>query len=63
MPVIVILPGIAAFILYQNGYFGTEMLQDDTVKHDRVSIKNGCGTRDSCSEFRALFLSILIIVI
>lgn len=36
MPVIVVLPGIAAFVLYQNGHFGTEMLQDGTVNPDRA---------------------------
>jgi len=36
MPVIVILPGIAAFVLYQNGHFQTEMLQDGSVNPDRA---------------------------
>ena len=36
MPIIVVLPGIAAFILYQNGHFGAEMLQDGTVNPDRA---------------------------
>ena len=36
MPVIVVLPGIAAFVLYQNGHFGAEMLQDGTVNPDRA---------------------------
>ena len=36
MPVIVVLPGIAAFVLYQNGSFQTEMLQDGTVNPDRA---------------------------
>lgn len=36
MPVIVVLPGIAAFVLYQNGHFQTEMLQDGTVNPDRA---------------------------
>ncbi|OUD37076.1 sodium/sugar symporter [Flavobacterium sp. FPG59] len=36
MPIIVVLPGIAAFVLYQNGHFGTEMLQDGTVNPDRA---------------------------
>ena len=36
MPVIVVLPGIAAFVLYQNGHFHTEMLQDGTVNPDRA---------------------------
>lgn len=36
MPVIVVLPGIAAFVLYQNGSFQTEMLQDGAVNPDRA---------------------------
>jgi len=36
MPVIVVLPGIAAYVLYQNGHFQTEMLQDGTVNPDRA---------------------------
>lgn len=36
MPVIVVLPGIAAFVLYQNGSFQTEMLQDGTINPDRA---------------------------
>ncbi|RBN49630.1 sodium/sugar symporter [Flavobacterium psychrolimnae] len=36
MPIIVVLPGIAAFVLYQNGHFGVEMLQDGTVNPDRA---------------------------
>ncbi len=36
MPVIVVLPGIAAFVLYQNGHFQTEMLQDGDVNPDRA---------------------------
>jgi SSS family solute:Na+ symporter len=36
MPVIVVLPGIAAFVLYQNGHFQTEMLQDGTINPDRA---------------------------
>ncbi|MCZ8089827.1 sodium/sugar symporter [Flavobacterium sp.] len=36
MPIIVVLPGIAAFVLYQNGHFQTEMLQDGTVNPDRA---------------------------
>jgi SSS family solute:Na+ symporter len=36
MPVIVVLPGIAAFVLYQNGHFQTEMLQDGVVNPDRA---------------------------
>ncbi len=36
MPVIVVLPGIAAFVLYQNGHFNTEMLQDGSLNPDRA---------------------------
>ncbi len=36
MPVIVVLPGIAAFVLYQNGHFQTEMLQNGSVNPDRA---------------------------
>jgi SSS family solute:Na+ symporter len=36
MPVIVVLPGIAAFVLYQQGHFHTEMLQDGSVNPDRA---------------------------
>jgi SSS family solute:Na+ symporter len=36
MPVIVVLPGIAAFVLYQNGHFHTEMLQDGSLNPDRA---------------------------
>ncbi|MFN3967974.1 sodium/sugar symporter [Flavobacterium sp.] len=36
MPVIVVLPGIAAYVLYQNGHFQTEMLQDGSVNPDRA---------------------------
>lgn len=36
MPIIVVLPGIAAFVLYQNGHFGAEMLQDGSVNPDRA---------------------------
>ncbi len=36
MPVIVVLPGIAAFVLYQNGSFQTEMLQDGVVNPDKA---------------------------
>jgi SSS family solute:Na+ symporter len=36
MPIIVVLPGIAAFVLYQNGHFGSEMLQDGSVNPDRA---------------------------
>lgn len=36
MPIIVVLPGIAAYVLYQNGGFQTEMLQDRSVNPDRA---------------------------
>jgi len=36
MPVIVVLPGIAAFVLYKNGGFQTEMLQDGSLNPDRA---------------------------
>lgn len=36
MPVIVVLPGIAAYVLYQQGQFQTEMLQDGGVNPDRA---------------------------
>jgi len=36
MPIIVVLPGIAAYVLYQNGDFQTEMLQDGSVNPDRA---------------------------
>jgi SSS family solute:Na+ symporter len=36
MPVIVVLPGIAAYVLYQNGHFQTEMLQDGSINPDRA---------------------------
>jgi solute:Na+ symporter, SSS family len=36
MPIIVVLPGIAAYILYQNGGFQTEMLQDGSINPDRA---------------------------
>jgi solute:Na+ symporter, SSS family len=36
MPIIVVLPGIAAFVLYQNGHFQTEMLQNGSVNPDRA---------------------------
>ena len=36
MPVIVVLPGIAAFVLNQNGHFHSEMLQDGSVNPDRA---------------------------
>jgi SSS family solute:Na+ symporter len=36
MPLIVVIPGIAAFVLYQNGHFQTEMLQDGSLNSDRA---------------------------
>jgi SSS family solute:Na+ symporter len=36
MPVIVVLPGIAAYVLYQEGNFQTEMLQDGELNPDRA---------------------------
>ncbi len=36
MPVIVVLPGIAAYVLYQNGHFHTEMMQDGSLNPDRA---------------------------
>jgi SSS family solute:Na+ symporter len=36
MPVIVVLPGIAAYVLYQENVFNTEMLQDGEVNPDRA---------------------------
>jgi SSS family solute:Na+ symporter len=45
MPIIVVLPGIAAFVLYKNGFFQTEMMEPvlladgslkDVVKSDRA---------------------------
>jgi SSS family solute:Na+ symporter len=36
MPVIVVLPGIAAYVLYKNGGFQTEMLQDGSLNPDRA---------------------------
>ncbi|WP_298148418.1 sodium/sugar symporter [Flavobacterium sp.] len=36
MPLIVVIPGIAAYVLYQNGYFGTEFLQDGSVNPDKA---------------------------
>jgi SSS family solute:Na+ symporter len=35
MPVIVVLPGIAAFVLYQHGGFQTELLQNGELNPDR----------------------------
>lgn len=36
MPVIVVLPGIAAYVLYQKGLFQQEMLQDGVINPDRA---------------------------
>ena len=36
MPVIVVLPGIAAYVLYQEGFFHTEMLEDGVVRADKA---------------------------
>lgn len=36
MPVIVVLPGIAAYVLYQHGGFQTELLQNGAVNPDRA---------------------------
>ncbi|MFY7901059.1 MAG: sodium:solute symporter family transporter, partial [Chitinophagaceae bacterium] len=36
MPVIVVLPGIAAYVIYQKGGLQTEMLQDGTVNPDKA---------------------------
>jgi len=36
MPIIVVLPGIAAYVLYQHGSLQTEMLQDGSVNPDRA---------------------------
>ncbi|MBW7889847.1 MAG: sodium/solute symporter [Chitinophagaceae bacterium] len=36
MPVIVVLPGIAAFVLYQNGYFQQEMLVNGELQPDKA---------------------------
>lgn len=36
MPIIAVLPGIAAYVLYQNGGFQTEMLHDGSVNPDRA---------------------------
>lgn len=36
MPVIVVLPGIAAYVLYQNGHFQTEMWQGGELNPDRA---------------------------
>ena len=36
MPIIVVLPGIAAYVLYQNGSFQTEMLHGGEINPDRA---------------------------
>jgi len=36
MPIIVVLPGIAAYVLWKDGAFKTEMLQDGSVNPDRA---------------------------
>jgi SSS family solute:Na+ symporter len=36
MPIIVVIPGIAAYVLYQKGGFQTEMLQDGSLNPDRA---------------------------
>jgi SSS family solute:Na+ symporter len=36
MPIIVVLPGIAAYVLYKEGAFQTEMIQDGAVNPDRA---------------------------
>ncbi|RAJ00255.1 SSS family solute:Na+ symporter [Chitinophaga skermanii] len=36
MPIIVVLPGIAAYVLYQNGMFQTEMLKDGSLNADNA---------------------------
>jgi SSS family solute:Na+ symporter len=36
IPVIVVIPGIAAFVLYQQGYFHTEMMDGNVVKPDHA---------------------------
>jgi SSS family solute:Na+ symporter len=36
MPVIVVLPGIAAFVLYKQNVFGTEMMQQGELNPDRA---------------------------
>lgn len=36
MPVIVVLPGIAAYVLHQQGSFQTEMLQDGEINPDKA---------------------------
>lgn len=36
MPVIIVLPGIAAYVLYKEGQFSTEMMDGDSVNPDRA---------------------------
>lgn len=36
MPIIVVLPGIAAWVLYEQGYFQTEMLENGAVRPDKA---------------------------
>jgi solute:Na+ symporter, SSS family len=36
MPVIVVLPGIAAYVLYQEGLFHAEMMDSDSINPDRA---------------------------
>jgi len=36
MPIIVVLPGIAAYVLYQEGFFQAEMLEGDVVRPDKA---------------------------
>ncbi|RRN76696.1 sodium transporter, partial [Pseudoxanthomonas sp. SGD-10] len=36
MPIIVVLPGIAAYVLYQKGFFQTEMIQGGELNPDRA---------------------------
>ena len=36
MPLIVVIPGIAAYVLHQNGYFQTEMMQNGELNPDRA---------------------------
>jgi SSS family solute:Na+ symporter len=36
MPIIVVLPGVAAYVLYQQGHFQTELLQDGSINPDRA---------------------------
>lgn len=36
MPIIVVLPGIAAYVMHQQGYFQTELLQEGEINPDRA---------------------------